>query len=241
MNTFKTTHASSILADAPPATRPVFRRLLNSLLAATAVAMFLQGGTAVLAIEQPEYELLEQEGAVELRRYAPHIVAETLVDADFARAGNEGFRRLADYIFGNNRSRQKMAMTAPVAQAASEKIAMTAPVNMHREGETYRITFMMPSAYTLETLPEPVDDRVVLRQEPAQLVAALRYSGRWSHDRYEEHTRRLLSWIAQRGWEVAGEPILARYDPPFKPWFLRRNEVLISVRPAGPVTGGSAP
>jgi hypothetical protein len=188
-----------------------------------------------MATEEPRYEVLEREGDREIRRYEPFIVAETLVDADFERAGNEGFRRLADYIFGNNRSRQKLAMTAPVSQARSEKIAMTAPVNMHRQGDLYRITFMMPTGYTLATLPEPVNPDVRLRQVPAELVAALRYSGRWSRQRYEDHKARLESWVAKRGWRPAGEAILARYDPPFKPWFLRRNEVLI------PLSEGFAP
>ena len=118
-------------------------------------------------------------------------------------------------------------MTAPVAVSSSEKIAMTAPVSMHRQGKSYRITFMMPSKYTLETLPEPVNPEVTLREVPAGVVAAIRYSGRWSQQRYEDHRAKLETWIAERGWQSASEPVLARYDPPFKPWFLRRNEVLI--------------
>jgi hypothetical protein len=188
-----------------------------------------------MATEEPRYEVLEREGDLEIRRYESFIVAETLVDADFERAGNEGFRRLADYIFGNNRSRQNLEMTAPVSQARSEKIAMTAPVNLHRQGNLYRVTFMMPAEYTLATLPEPVDPEVRIRQVPPELVGALRYSGRWSQQRYDDHKARLESWLAKRGWRPAGEPILARYDPPFKPWFLRRNEVLI------PLIEGSSP
>lgn len=180
-----------------------------------------------MALEQPQYEVLESDGDLELRSYSPYIVAETFVTKDFERAGNEGFRRLADYIFGNNRSQQEVAMTAPVAMSSSEKIEMTAPVSMHRQGKNYRITFMMPSKYTLETLPEPVNPEVTLREVPAQVVAAIRYSGRWSQQRYEDHKAKLETWIAERGWQSASEPVLARYDPPFKPWFLRRNEVLI--------------
>ena len=120
-----------------------------------------------------------------------------------------------------------MEMTAPVSQSTSEKIAMTAPVSMHREGESYRITFMMPSKYTLETLPEPINPDVRLREVPAALVAAFRYSGTWSQNRYEAHRAELESWIDARGWTTVGEPIFARYDPPFIPWFLRRNEILI--------------
>lgn len=188
-----------------------------------------------MAIEKPSYEVLESDGQLELRRYEPYIVAETVVDAEFERAGNEGFRRLADYIFGNNRTQQKLAMTAPVSQTTSEKIAMTAPVSMHRQGKLYRITFMMPSKYTLETLPEPVNPEVHLREIPGGLVAAIRYRGTWSQQRYKAHRTELESWIEAHGWSATGEPVFARYDPPFKPWFLRRNEILI------PLDDGDAP
>jgi hypothetical protein len=199
------------------------------------LAGFITCGGPLMAIEQPSYAVLESDGQLELRRYEPYIVAETLVDADFERAGNEGFRRLADYIFGNNRSRQKLEMTAPVSQTTSEKIAMTAPVSMNREGESYRITFMMPSDFTLQTLPQPIDPQVRLREVPGELVAAIRYSGTWSRQRYEAHASELESWIKAHGWVVTGEPVFARYDPPFKPWFLRRNEILV------PLDHGDAP
>jgi hypothetical protein len=118
-------------------------------------------------------------------------------------------------------------MTAPVVQEpASEEIAMTAPVAQEKVGDRYRITFLMPSQYTLETLPEPTDTRIGLRAEPMRSVAAIRYTGFWSRSRYDDHERRLREWIQRRG----REPVWARYDPPFMPWFLRRNEVLIEVR-----------
>jgi len=185
-----------------------------------------------MALEKPKYEVLESQDNFELRQYEPYIVAETLVNGDFEGAGNEGFRRLADYIFGNNRSRRKLEMTAPVKQSSSQKIAMTAPVSMHSAGEQYRITFMMPSEYTLDTLPEPVNPEVRIRQESGRLVAAVRYSGTWSQRRYAEHQAELQAWVAARGWHAAGEPVFARYDPPIKPWFLRRNEILIPIEEA---------
>jgi hypothetical protein len=121
-------------------------------------------------------------------------------------------------------------MTAPVSQeAASEKIPMTAPVNQERVGEKWRITFLMPSQYTMETLPEPSDPRVKLTKVPGLLMAALSYSGTWSSGRYEEKEKRLKELVQQRGLNIASEPIFARYNPPFMPWFLRRNEVLIQV------------
>ena len=107
---------------------------------------------------------------------------------------------------------------------------MTAPVTQERKGEKWRITFLMPSEYTLETLPEPLDERVRLRQTPSRLMAALKYSGTWSSQRYEEKEALLMEMIKERGLTQIGVPVWARYDPPFMPWFLRRNEVLIPVQ-----------
>jgi hypothetical protein len=195
-----------------------------------ATAICLGVGDA-MAIEEPEYKSLEQAGDFELRHYKPHIVAETMVDGAFSDVGNEGFRRLADYIFGNNRKKASIDMTAPVSQApSSEKIAMTAPVNQTVLNDKWRVTFTMPAKYTMETLPEPLDPRVVLKREPGRLMAAIRYSGTWSQKRYEMHEKRLRSLILERGLEPVGDPIFARYNPPFTLWFLRRNEVLIPVQ-----------
>jgi hypothetical protein len=185
----------------------------------------------VMAVEKLAYSVIEKDGAFELRRIEAHLVAETFVEGDFERVGSEGFRRLFGYIGGANRSRAEISMTAPVEQRpASEKIAMTAPVEQERVGDRYRITFVMPSEYTLESLPEPTDERVLLRSEPARTMAAIRYSGFWSRSRYVEHESKLREWIERRGLEPIGQPVWARYDPPFMPWFLRRNEILIEVR-----------
>ena len=188
------------------------------------------GARLGMAIEEAKYKVLEREGDFELRQYQPRIVAETLVEGDFQEVGNEGFRRLYDYISGKNRKQQTIPMTAPVSQeASSEKIPMTAPVNQEQVGGKWRITFLMPSQYTLETLPEPADPRVQLTKVPGLLMAALSYSGTWSRGRYEEKEKRLKGLIRQKGLKIEGEPIFARYNPPFMPWFLRRNEVLIPV------------
>ena len=121
-------------------------------------------------------------------------------------------------------------MTAPVSQEKDyEQISMTAPVNQQSVAGKWRITFMMPSGYTLETLPEPIDGRVTLKKVEGKLVAALKYSGTWSEKRFERKKERLESLIQERGLMSTGEPIFARYNPPFMPWFLRRNEVLITV------------
>jgi hypothetical protein len=122
-------------------------------------------------------------------------------------------------------------MTAPVSQERdSEKITMAAPVNQEKVGDKWRITFLMPSKYTMETLPLPLDSRVELKEVPGPLMASLRYSGTWSGERYEKKLAQLLELIKARGFGPVGEPVFARYNPPFMPWFLRRNEVLIPVK-----------
>lgn len=199
------------------------------------VLTIVSGEKQIMAVETTNYSVVEKTGDFELRQYFLHIVAETLVEGDFENVGNEGFRRLAAYIKGNNRKKQSIAMTSPASQTQeSERIPMTAPVNQQKEGEAWRITFTMPARYTMETLPEPMDRRIVLREVPGQLVAAIEYSGTWSRKRYEENKEKLESFIREkRDLQPVAEPIFARYNPPFMPWFLRRNEVLIPVQRIG--------
>ena len=183
-----------------------------------------------MSVEEAKYTVLEKEGNFEVRQYEPCVVAETIVEADFDRAGNIAFRRLYDYISGYNRKWESIAMTAPVSQqAGSEKIAMTAPVSQQRSEDKWAISFMMPAQHTMLTLPEPMDPTVVLREIPARKMAAVRYSGTWGRARYEQNKARLEAFIRDRGMNIVGEPIFARYNPPFLPFFLRRNEVLIPV------------
>jgi hypothetical protein len=182
-----------------------------------------------MALEEPAYKVIEQDGAFELRDYAAYFVAETRVEAIFTEAGNEAFRRLFSYISGDNAAQEKIAMTAPVTQEKGEKIAMTVPVTQVAEGDSYRVAFVVPSKYTAATVPVPTDPRVDIRAVPAARVAAWRYSGRWTQERYDGMEQQLRAAMAARGLTAAGPPVLARYNPPFMPWFMRRNEVLIPV------------
>ncbi len=182
-------------------------------------------------VDEPKFEVLSRDGEVEVRRYAPTIVAVTVVEGEREAALNEGFRRLAGYIFGKNRKRSKIEMTAPVSATPSEKIAMTAPVSATTTGDgTYRVTFTMPPGSTLETLPEPDDERVTLEAVPGRDFAALRFSGRAKAAAIEEHTAELLAWAARTGREFEGAPTLAQYDPPFTMPLMRRNEILFGLR-----------
>lgn len=195
-----------------------------------AVMVIIIGAIDTMAIEEAKYKVLEKDNRFEIRDYAPHILAETIVEGDLEEAGNKAFNRLFRYISGDNRSRKKVAMTAPVSQQPmGEKIKMTAPVGQRRVQEKWAVSFMMPASYTIETLPEPEDQNITLRQVPARRMASVRYSGFWSEKRYLKYKSELLSWIHERGHSIVGDPVWARYNPPFTPWFLRRNEILIPI------------
>jgi hypothetical protein len=185
-----------------------------------------------MSIEQPKYTQLQGEGAIEIRRYEPTIIAKTTVESsEMDSASNEGFRRIAKYIFGGNTSQGKIAMTAPVisSEAKSEKIAMTAPVSLQGTSGKYVIAFTMPSNYTMETLPKPNDPSVILEQVQGKKMAVIGYSGTWSKDRMESKQQELAAWLLQHNIKAVGEPIFARYNPPWWPWFMRTNEVQVEV------------
>ena len=199
------------------------------------VLVLLQLPALAMAIEEPEFEIVAKHEGYEVRAYAPYAVAEVLVAGDFKDAGNEAFRILADYIFGNNTGDTKMAMTAPVESRDEDegtKMAMTAPVlsTDAEEGEqSYRYAFVMEGKYTLETVPKPRDERIALREVPARTVAVRRYSGFWSEANYEKNRNALIDDLQRDGVRIVGKPYLARYNPPFTPWFLRRNEVIVEI------------
>ena len=203
-------------------------RAVTSLLLIAALTFI---GGQVMAIEKPNYTVIGTVGDIEYRQYAPYIVAETRIPGDWSAnsAGNEGFRRLVKYISGNNDARGKIAMTAPVAQSRGEKIAMTAPVSQASTGADWAVSFVMPSGYTLDTLPAPRDPRIELKLIPARTVAVLRYSGSWSQRRYLKEEQRLLSGLEAKGVQPQTAPEFARYNAPFMPSFFRRNEIIVDV------------
>ena len=204
-------------------------RLLFALLLALLATLAPLG--SAMAIEEAPFKTITADGPFAIREYEPYLVAETYVEGEFDTVGNEGFRRLFRYISGDNAKSQSIAMTAPVEQAAaSEKIAMTAPVEQQKSGERWRVAFVLPASYSLETAPKPLDPRVTVVAMPARRMAAVRYSGTWSQSRYDENLAALAKFISDRGLSPEGEPVFARYDPPFMPWFLRRNEILVPVR-----------
>jgi len=183
-----------------------------------------------MAIEEPKYTVESSTPDYEIRKYPPILVAETLVEGDFDSAGGQAFRVLADYIFGNNKAKTKIAMTAPVSQqSSSEKIAMTAPVSQQKKGSFFLVQFTMPGEYTMKTIPEPVDPRVVLREIPQRRVAVHSYSGTWSEGRYQEKLAFLREALRREGIDGLGEATFARYNSPYQLWFLRRNEIWLQL------------
>jgi hypothetical protein len=189
-------------------------------------------GNPAMAVEEPTFNIVLSDGAFEVRDYPSLIVAEVTVQGEQKQAASKGFRLLAAYIFGGNKRRQSIAMTAPVAQEqASEKIAMTAPVTQIQTGGTWIVRFTMPSAYTMETLPEPNDPRVQLRRLPATRFAVLRFSGWANKDQVAEKSTELLAATRAHDLRASGPITLAQYNPPWTLWFMRRNEVMVPLAP----------
>ncbi|UUL76221.1 heme-binding protein [Pseudarthrobacter sp. Fe7] len=187
--------------------------------------------------EQQPFELVRRYAHFELRRYPEYAVAEVTVAADFDRAGNAAFRHLFNYISGNNTARQKLAMTAPVIQEPGpQKLAMTAPVlqsgPLPRSGgpAEFSVAFVLPAGVTAETAPVPTDPMVRVRAVRGSLAAVLGFSGSGSAAAFERRNNGLQAALALAGLVPVGAPRFARFDPPFKPWFLRHNEVVQDVR-----------
>lgn len=184
------------------------------------------------ATEEPDYDVVQQLQGAEIRQYQPYVVAQVLVAGPADDAGSQAFPILAGYIFGKNKGDKKFAMTAPVTQTAQPtKLEMTAPVMQEPAAGGFMVQFVLPKGVTLATAPEPLDARVQLRQVPGNRVAVVRYSGLWSQSNYDEHLANLQATLkaAQISW--TGVPTLSRYDPPFTPWFMRRNEIWLNVQP----------
>ena len=191
-----------------------------------------------MATEEPKFTVIEKSEPFELRTYAPQLVAEVKVEGDLDVASSQGFRLIAAFIFGQNQVSEKISMTAPVAieTAQSTKIAMTVPVGIEAKKDSGKdvnqwvFSFVMPSEYTMATLPKPLNPLVTIRELPAQKRAAITFSGFYNEAKVLEKTKALEEWIKSKQWQVIGSPQFARYNPPWSIPFMRRNEILITVR-----------
>lgn len=202
---------------------------LVTAIALTLLTGLFSGAAARERVEEPAFTVLESPAGLEIRQYGPRIAAETTVTGSDERARNAGFRRLAGYIFGGNTTRTSIAMTAPVAQA-SEKIAMTAPVGQTPDGAgAWRIQFIMPSQYSLASLPVPKDPSVRLVALAPETFAVLRFSGSTRNEAVSARKAELLRRLNGSGWRVEGEPVAWFYDPPWRLPSQRRNEVAVQV------------
>ena len=182
------------------------------------------------ATEEPEYQVVRELADIELRQYVAYAVAEVVVPGPAGEAGNQAFPILAGYIFGKNKGERKFAMTAPVTQAAVPvKLEMTAPVTQTATPGGFLVQFVLPKGVTAASAPEPLDARVQLREVLPSQVAVIRYSGFWSESNYGEHLAKLQAALraADLAWERA--PVYSRYNAPFTPWFMRRNEIWLQL------------
>ena len=197
-----------------------------------------------MAIESPSYNVEKKEGSVEIRAYSSYILAQVDVESDFDGALRNGFEILAHYIFGGNRKKESISMTAPVSEekvsgseeipmmapVTSEKISMTAPVTEEQAGErAYRISFAMPSKFTLETLPEPQDPRITFKVVESRRTAAIRFSGRVHQKLAAQKTEELRAWLVRNGIVPKSDFVVALYNPPFIPGIFRRNEIIVDI------------
>lgn len=203
----------------------LFRILFFSAILISKVAM---------ATEEPNFKLIEKEGAYEIREYPSLLIAEVIVDGTMREASSKGFRLLADFIFGNNQSQtggsEKIKMTAPVTtSASSEKIAMTAPVSVQKQTEGWRVAFTMPQHYSLRTLPKPNNPKVIIKEIANKRMAVLTFSGIATEDKTQQKMAELTNWVHQKQLKAMSLPELARYNPPWTLPFMRRNEVMIEV------------
>ena len=194
--------------------------------------------STVMATEEPRFSIIEKSEPFELRSYAPQLIAEVKVEGDLDTASSQGFRLIAAFIFGQNQVSEKISMTAPVAieTAQSTKIAMTVPVGIEASKDSAKgvsqwvFSFVMPSEYTMATLPKPLNPLVSIRELPAQRRAAITFSGFYNEAKVLEKTNALEAWIKSKQWQPIGNPQFARYNPPWSIPFMRRNEILITVR-----------
>lgn len=208
-------------------------------LTAFLVAAAMLAAPARADTEEPRFTIVDKIGVVEVRQYGPRLAAEVVVQGDEEDARSDGFRPLADYIFGNNKARAKIAMTSPVAQERNEKIAMTAPVSQSRDGSGWRIRFFMPAKYTRDTLPEPINPAVRIVEVPGETMAVLRFSNSRSAEAIAKQRAALLRAVETSRWAAAGAPVTWLYDPPWTLPFFRRNEVAVPVQRRDGTAGGN--
>ena len=203
-------------------------------MSATIIGIILIGavvaGPIMSDVETPKYDVVTIENNIEIRQYDPMIIAEVQMEGRREDSIGDGFRLLADYIFGNNMVKQDIAMTAPVQQQKSTKIAMTAPVQQQQKEDSWQISFVMPSQYSMGALPKPINDLVTLKKIPTKQFVVITFSGTNSDENIKENEKRLMAYVRSKSISVIGSPKYAFYNPPWTLPFMRRNEVMIEIQ-----------
>lgn len=194
-----------------------------------AIAAILWGPIAS-NVEQAKYTVVESFDDIEIRDYSPVIVAEVEVSGDREHAINKGFRLLAAYIFGDNSAQGKIAMTAPVTQKSNVKIAMTAPVMQESNKNKWKVRFVMPSLYSMETLPKPNNSAIKLIPIEGKRFVVIRFSGSTNKNNLQQHQQKLLDFVKAKKLQSISEPIYSFFNPPWTIPPLRRNEIMIEIK-----------
>lgn len=200
------------------------------------VALLLHGSIAMAKYEEPDYKLIKKTKNIEVRWYAPTLIAQVAVQGSRDAAISSGFRKLADFIFGNNKSStqkgasEKISMTTPVIQQANEKIAMTTPVVQQGNANQWTVHFVMPKKYTLKTLPKPNNKDISIQTTKPYKAIVIRFSGLSSQRNLRKHLSKLDDYIKNNGIKTLGQPIYAFYNPPWTLPFLRRNEIMYKLK-----------
>ena len=195
-------------------------------------SLFLAGCSVVgiRSASEPKYQILVDSDKIEIRQYPPMVVAQTVVNTDYKDSSSQGFNRLAGYIFGNNKNKQKMSMTAPVFQEQEFSIMdMTVPVIQQKTQKVWLMAFVLPQNYTVSSAPTPLDSAVLIKEIPSKKVAVIKYSGSLSEQGIEEKSEELKHWLFKKGYKPISTSRSAAYDPPWTLPFLRRNEVHIDI------------
>lgn len=190
----------------------------------------IMAGPLMSNVEIPNYKIIKSEDNIEIRRYDPMIIAEVEMTGNREETIGNGFRLLADYIFGNNTFQKDIAMTAPVEQKMNHKIAMTAPVQQESMGDSWKVSFVMPSKYTMQSLPKPNNNHVELKEIASKQFVVIRFSGKNSDLNITEHEKKLKKYIAANDFQAIGFPKYAFYNPPWTFPPMRRNEVMIEIK-----------
>lgn len=209
-----------------------WKNILASILAIFLFALVLVPPLSRAGVEGPGYNVVKKDGDFEIRDYQGYIMAQVKYSSDYDRALYSGFMKLFDYISGQNTNRSKIEMTAPVTQERTgtpEKIPMTAPVTSEKVGNEYTISFIMPRNYTMDTLPVPDDKNITLKKVEPYRAAVIRFSGRMNEGLANRKIDELKNWMGKNNLSPQSNFMMAQYDPPWIPGFMRRNEIIVQI------------